>query len=417
RRAPAARAPERVPRRRRAGGRGARRAPGDPPRRPAVVDLRAAAHRQGRRRRPLPARGRPLRGERPDAVHRRVGRLARERRRRDRPGVRGERRVRARPEREALRRARLPRGRPSPLGRRHRPRGRDEGAPRRGRRRPDPARPRPDAVGRGGDPRLRPLRPRDRPRLPAGHRAGLPARRRGPARTRRGRRRRPLPRGRGRELGRLGPGPTSAPNWTRGVSSALSLPRTPSRSRFGREGVRVDRRAPTERITLADVAARAGVSVMTVSRVVNERPGVGQRTRERVRQAIESLGYRPNIVARGLRAASSRTIGLIVPDVTNPYFPEIVRGAEDVAIEHGYTLLLANGIEDVARETESLRTFEDHLVDGVILCSPRLENQELYPLLERLRAAVLVNRRSDPRYAGSVRIDHELGARMLLRHL
>lgn len=179
----------------------------------------------------------------------------------------------------------------------------------------------------------------------------------------------------------------------------------------------MDRRAPTERITLADVAARAGVSVMTVSRVVNERPGVGQRTRERVRQAIESLGYRPNIVARGLRAASSRTIGLIVPDVTNPYFPEIVRGAEDVAIEHGYTLLLANGIEDVARETESLRTFEDHLVDGVILCSPRLENQELYPLLERLRAAVLVNRRSDPRYAGSVRIDHELGARMLLRHL
>src|SRR5690606_22308641 len=116
---------------------------------------------------------------------------------------------------------------------------------------------------------------------------------------------------------------------------------------------------------------------MTVSRVVNERPGVGQRTRERVRQAIESLGYRPNIVARGLRAASSRTIGLIVPDVTNPYFPEIVRGAEDVAIEHGYTLLLANGIEDVARETESLRTFEDHLVDGVILCSPRLEDQEL----------------------------------------
>jgi LacI family transcriptional regulator len=179
----------------------------------------------------------------------------------------------------------------------------------------------------------------------------------------------------------------------------------------------VDRRAPAARITLADVAAEAGVSVMTVSRVVNGRPGVGEDTRERVRHAIQSLGYRPNIVARGLRASSSRTIGLIVPDVTNPYFPEIVRGAEDVAIEHGYRLLLTNGIEDVRRETDALRTFEDHLVDGVIACSPRLENQDLYRLLERQRAAVLVNRRSDPRYAGSVRIDHELGARMLLRHV
>ncbi len=173
----------------------------------------------------------------------------------------------------------------------------------------------------------------------------------------------------------------------------------------------------TERITLADVAARAGVSLMTVSRVVNDRPGVGSETRERVREAIDALGYRPNIVARGLKAASSRSIGLMVPDVTNPYFPELVRGAEDVAIEHGYTLLLTNVIEDANRETLALRTFEDHMVDGVIACSPRLDNEDLYPLLKRHRAVVLVNRRTDPKIAGSVRIDHELGARLLVRHL
>lgn len=172
-----------------------------------------------------------------------------------------------------------------------------------------------------------------------------------------------------------------------------------------------------ERITLADVAARAGVSLMTVSRVVNDRPGVGQKTRERVREAIDRLGYRPNIVAQGLKAASSRTLGLMIPDVTNPYFPEIVRGAEDRAIEHGYTLLLTSVIEDTERETQALQTFEDHLVDGVIACSPRLENAELYPLLKRQRNVVLVNRRSDPAIAGSVRVDHELGARLLLRHL
>src|SRR5690606_16958831 len=159
------------------------------------------------------------------------------------------------------------------------------------------------------------------------------------------------------------------------------------------------------------------VSLMTVSRVVNERPGVGSGTRERVREAIDTLGYRPNIVARGLKAASSRSIGLMVPDVTNPYFPEIVRGAEDVAIEHGYTLLLTNIIEDANRETLALRTFEDHMVDGVIACSPRLDDQELYALLRRHRAVVLVNRRTDPKIAGSVRIDHELGARLLVRHL
>lgn len=179
----------------------------------------------------------------------------------------------------------------------------------------------------------------------------------------------------------------------------------------------LNRQGTNGRITLADVAERAGVSLMTVSRVVNDRPGVGSETRERVRAAIASLGYRPNIVARGLKAASSLSIGLMVPDVTNPYFPDIIRGAEDVAIEHGYTLLLTNGIEDTQRETEALRTFEDHLVDGVIACSPRLDNHELYPLLRRQRAVVLVNRRSDPQLAGSVRIDHELGARLLVRHL
>jgi LacI family transcriptional regulator len=172
-----------------------------------------------------------------------------------------------------------------------------------------------------------------------------------------------------------------------------------------------------DRVTLADVAERAGVSVMTVSRVVNDRPGVGEGTRERVRNAIAALGYRPNIVARGLKARRSRTIGLIVPDVTNPYFPEIVRGAEDVAIAHGFTLLLTNVIEDVEREVAALEAFEDRRVDGVIACSPRLDTERLEDLLERHHAVVVVNRRSRPDIAGSVRIDHEQGMRQLIHHL
>ncbi len=172
-----------------------------------------------------------------------------------------------------------------------------------------------------------------------------------------------------------------------------------------------------EKVTLADVALQAGVSVMTVSRVVNDRPGVGASTRERVRGAISALGYRPNIVARGLKAHRSCTIGLLVPDVTNPYFPEIVRGAEDVAIAHGFTLLLTNVIEDVEREAAALEAFEDRRVDGVIACSPRLSAERLDVLLARHHAAVIVNRRSAPDVAGSVRIDHEQGMRQLIRHL
>jgi len=173
----------------------------------------------------------------------------------------------------------------------------------------------------------------------------------------------------------------------------------------------------TEKVTLADVAEQAGVSVMTVSRVVNDRPGVGERTRTRVRHAIATLGYRPNIVARGLKAHRSRTIGLIVPDVTNPYFPAIVRGAEDVAIAHGFTLLLTNVIEDVEREVAALEAFEDRRVDGVIACSPRLSAERLDALLGRHHAAVIVNRRSKPGVAGSVRLDHEYGMRQLMHHL
>lgn len=172
-----------------------------------------------------------------------------------------------------------------------------------------------------------------------------------------------------------------------------------------------------EKVTLAHVAAEAGVSVMTVSRVVNDRPGVGEATRCRVREAVASLGYRPNIVARGLKAARSRTLGLLVPDITNPYFPEIVRGAEDVAFEAGYTLLLNNVIEDVEREAAALQAFEDRRIDGVIACSPRLPERRLHALLARHDAAVIVNRHAPARVAGSVRVDHEHGAQLAVRHL
>lgn len=156
---------------------------------------------------------------------------------------------------------------------------------------------------------------------------------------------------------------------------------------------------------------------MTVSRVINGKTGVGEGTRQRVQQAIESLGYRPNGMARGLKVRRSQTIGLLVPDITNPYFPEIVRGAEDIAFERGYTVFLCNVIEDPKREAAMLRLMEEKRVDGVILCSPRLADKKLFALLRHHHAAVVVNRAAPRELAGVVRLDHEVGIQEAVTHL
>lgn len=174
---------------------------------------------------------------------------------------------------------------------------------------------------------------------------------------------------------------------------------------------------PPANVTLADVAKRAGVSAMTVSRVVNDRYGVSEPTRERVERAIQELGYRPNTLARGLRANNSSTLGLLVPDITNPYFPEIVRGAEDTALEAGYTVFLSNVIEDTRREAAALRALGERRVDGVIVCSPRLPQARLHALLRHHPAAVVINRPTPVGVAGSVRLDHQHAMRAAVAHL
>jgi LacI family transcriptional regulator len=116
-----------------------------------------------------------------------------------------------------------------------------------------------------------------------------------------------------------------------------------------------------------DVAREAGVSVFTVSAVVNHKKHVGQRLRARVEAAIQKLNYRPNLLARSLAKQKSHTIGMIVPDITNPFFPLVVRGAEDAAQKHGYNLLLCNSDDDVAKEESALELLLSKRVDGILL--------------------------------------------------
>lgn len=171
------------------------------------------------------------------------------------------------------------------------------------------------------------------------------------------------------------------------------------------------------RVTIADVATRAGVSTQTVSRVINNKAEISQDTRKRVLDVIEELGYRPNRVARSLVTSQTFTIGLVIPDITNPFFSELTRGAEDVAWENGYNVLLCNTVEKTEREIASMHLLEETRVDGVILCSSRLEEEQLFPLLRNFRSTVLVNRAVPADVAGVVRIDDCLGGKLAADHL
>ena len=120
--------------------------------------------------------------------------------------------------------------------------------------------------------------------------------------------------------------------------------------------------------SIYDVARESGVSVFTVSAVVNKKSHVGKKLRERVEAAIRKLSYRPNLLARSLAKQKTLTIGMIVPDIANPFFPMVVRGAEDAAQKHGYNLLLCNSDDTQVKEESALELLLSKRVDRRGFC-------------------------------------------------
>lgn len=161
----------------------------------------------------------------------------------------------------------------------------------------------------------------------------------------------------------------------------------------------------SERITIADVAARAGVSMMTVSRAMNNKKGVSEATRVRILLIAQEMGFQPSGIARGLATNRTGTIGLVVPDIANPFFAEIARGVEDVAHAHDYNVFLLNSSETIEREQKALDSLWTRQVDGLICCSSRLQQSKLLYYLDRFSDVVLINRALDEDYAGVVTID------------
>jgi LacI family transcriptional regulator len=170
---------------------------------------------------------------------------------------------------------------------------------------------------------------------------------------------------------------------------------------------------------MADVADCAGVTKTTVSRVLNNKGEISSETRAKVLTAVEKLGYRRSRIARSLATDRTYLLGLIVPTIANEFFIEIVRGAEDTAWENDYKILLCNTESDWDREQAMFLFLEDIQVDGIVVCSPRLPEDRLLPLVEQFQNVVVVNGQGLGWHdlAGAIRTDDEGGMAQVVNHL
>jgi LacI family transcriptional regulator len=149
--------------------------------------------------------------------------------------------------------------------------------------------------------------------------------------------------------------------------------------------------------SIYDVAKEARVSVFTVSAVVNGKTHVGKALKQRVEAAIQKLSYRPNLLARSLANRRTHTIGIVVPDISNPFFPLVVRGAEDAAQKHGYNILLCDSDDRLEREEECLEVLLAKRVDGILLTkAPQAFSSSLRQLIDDSQVPFVLLMRTYP---------------------
>jgi LacI family transcriptional regulator len=173
----------------------------------------------------------------------------------------------------------------------------------------------------------------------------------------------------------------------------------------------------TVRPTIRDVAAMAGVTDMTVSRVVNRSGPVSEAVRERVEKAIDELGYVPSRIARGLRSRRTRTLALIVSDITNPFFTTLARGVEDAASDREHLVMLCNTDESEDEEIRYLEMLTGQNVDGVLLVPAKGAERARALATRRQLPLVLLERRVPGSEHSTVHCDTHSGARRMMEYL
>lgn len=169
--------------------------------------------------------------------------------------------------------------------------------------------------------------------------------------------------------------------------------------------------------TIKDVARLAGVSVATVSRVLNNKGYVNTDTKQKVDEAIAKLQYRPNVVARGLAGKKTGTIALILPDISNPFFPEMARGVEDVASDLGYTVILCNSDDQGDKEKSYIEILKQKFIDGLIFASHTLQPDDIKHISNNGIAMVVLDRAPAADGYCLVRSRNQEGAKLAVQHL
>jgi DNA-binding LacI/PurR family transcriptional regulator len=170
-------------------------------------------------------------------------------------------------------------------------------------------------------------------------------------------------------------------------------------------------------IDIREIAKRARVSTATVSRTINRVPTVDPQLAKRVWKVVDELGYFPNTQARALVSGKSRIFGLIVSEITNPFFPEIVQTFENLAVENNYEILLTSTVHDPRRMESSVRRMIERRVDGVAILTFGMEESLLDRLHFRQVPLVFVDVGPDVPGVSNIRIDYESGIRQAVQHL
>ncbi|MCG7335754.1 LacI family transcriptional regulator [Sporosarcina sp. ACRSM] len=169
--------------------------------------------------------------------------------------------------------------------------------------------------------------------------------------------------------------------------------------------------------TIRDVAKLANVSIATVSRVINQNGYVNGETKKKVNNAIELLKYKPNSIAKGLASGKTKTMALILPDISNPFFSELARAVEDSASSQGYTVFLCNTDSDTNKEKDYIRKMKDRFVDGILFAGHTLQEPEIKTLEEEKIPLVVLDRAPGEDICLVVRSNNREGAKLAVRHL
>lgn len=169
--------------------------------------------------------------------------------------------------------------------------------------------------------------------------------------------------------------------------------------------------------TIKDVARIAGVSIATVSRVVNKGPKVGEKTREKVLKVMQEIGYMPNANARALVTQKNTTIGVVIPDLTDPFFASLAHGVDKIAREKNMQVLLSTGLISESSERQAINLLLERRCDAVVIHSKKLSDDELVELSKRVPGLILIDRFIERIKHRCVWLDNAEGGKLAARHL